>query len=68
MAESSRSNLSKFLELDVRSWQERTFSSIRLNNFRIAQNYPLSLSGECPLFPNTSHSGGNISHLLSGCF
>jgi hypothetical protein len=28
----------------------------------------LMVSGECPLYPKSSHSAGSISHLLSGCF
>jgi hypothetical protein len=68
MAESGQSNLSRFLELGVRSWEKWTFSSIRLNNFRIAQNQPLALSGEWPLLPNTSHSDANIQSDLNGRF
>jgi hypothetical protein len=38
LAESSRSDLSNFLNPNVRSWEKQTFRGIRLNNFRIAQN------------------------------
>ena len=32
------------------------------------RNQPLGMSGEWLLYPNTSHSDGNIQNLLSGCF
>ena len=63
LAESSHSVSTDFHDLSDRSWEKQTLSSIRF-----AQNQPLSLSGECPLYPNTSHSDVRIYSYLSGCF
>jgi hypothetical protein len=68
LAESSHSEISKFGFADVRYWEKQTLRSIRLNNFRIAQYQPLSLSGEWLLLPNTSRSDANIQSTLNGCF
>ncbi len=66
LAETSRSDSPGSLCLSVRYWEKQTLRGIRPDkrvlNVRFSQKQPLAVSGECPVYPETSRSGDSIWH------